>query len=110
MMTLNELGGVRVFGKGQEAWSTEEGRTIASMRAVFDSDFRVPDAEKDEAGPYFALPCHRGKEDYEIHLLDTGEAIVIKDGEMHLCTQKDGKPQVLRYEPFPAYREAACAR
>ena len=110
MTTLNEVGGVRVFGKGQETWSTKEGRMIASMRAVFDSDLPVPDVEKDELGPYFVLPCHRGKKDYEIHLLETGEAIVIKDGGMHLCTQRDGQPQVLRYEPLPAYQEAAHTR
>ncbi len=110
MIALDDVGGVRVFGKGRDAWAKKEGRVIGSTRVVFDSDYRQPDLEKDSVGPYFALPCYRGKPDYEIHLLETGEAIVIKSGVVHLCTHHEGTPRVLAYEPVPAHRDAARLR
>jgi len=48
---------------------------------------------------YFELPCHRGQKDYEIHLLESGDVLVIKDKCMYLCTHRDEMPYVLAFYP-----------
>ncbi len=109
MNTLERVGGVRVYGKDEDAWSYSKGRVICQFPAEFNSDAFFPDTNFSDNR--FELPCHRGKNDYEIHLLESGEAIVFKEGRVYLCTRNtDGKPRVLTFVPVPADKEAASSR
>lgn len=110
MLTISEVGGVRVFGKEEIAWSSADNRRIGSSLAVFDSDVYSPDTEMSSGTPHFVLPCHRGKKGYEIHLTESDEAFVLKEGRVYLCTHHDGKPRVLTYTPVPADRQEASMR
>jgi hypothetical protein len=101
MIILGELGGVRVFGNDADAWKTPEGRKIGSIQAVFDSDIPWPEREIKGEEKYFVLPCHRREKGYQIHLLETGEAIVLKDGCAYFCTLHEEMPLVLEYQAIP---------
>jgi hypothetical protein len=109
MNTLADLGGVRVFGIEAAKWSDAASRFIGTTPAVFDSDVPWPDISFGK-NPHFELPCHRGECDYEIHLLESGDAIIIKNGKMFQCTHRNGKPRVLTFLPVPADREDAQQR
>lgn len=111
MTILREVGGVRVSGKGSDAWTYPEGRLIVTRPAIFDSDVPAPDIEETSFGTMrFVLPCYRGREEYEIHLLDSGEAVILKDGHVYLCTLLNGSPRVLTYLPVPTDRQVASKR
>ena len=109
MNNLASVGGVCVFGTGADKWTQEVGRLIGETPAIFDSDVYSPDTSfGDDA--HFELPCHRGQKDYEIHLLESGDAIVLKEGRVYRCTHRDGKPRVLTFDPVPADKQDALGR
>lgn len=109
MNSLASLGGVRVFGIEADKWTQSTGRLIGTTLAVFDSDVSSPDTSFGD-NAHFELPCHRGQRDYEIHLLESGDAIVLKDGCMYHCTHRDGKPRVLTFDPVPADKQDALSK
>lgn len=95
---LQEVGGVQVFGPGANTWKDSSCRTIKGYEVVFDSDVYMPDVDDG----IFVLPAHRGQTDYQIHLLETGGALVFKDGRIYVCTLQDNVPCIVTFTSFPS--------
>ncbi len=104
MIILKEFDLIRVCGKNAHKWKNENDRLISGHLAVFDSDVFYPDVStgKDK---HFELPCHRGQGDYQIHILENEEALIVKDGSVFLCTLHGGLPVVLKFDPVPVDKQ-----
>lgn len=86
MIAIKEVGGVRIFGKNAYDWLKENQRWIQGYHVEFDSDVYSPDVDTGD----FLFPAHRGQMDYQIHLLENGSALVIKEGRIYLCAKVEG--------------------
>jgi len=109
MKVLREAGGVCIFGDTADDWEDPAERRVGAVPVEFDSDVSAPCVATRHARDYFEFPCCRGEEIYVIHLLESGEALVIKDDKHFLCTIRDGKPRVLEFAPAPADRKVAMS-
>lgn len=98
MIAIKEVGGVCIFGKNAEGWLKENQRWIQGCPVEFDSDVYSPDVDTGS----FLFPAHRGQMDYQIHLLENGSALVIKEGQMYLCTKVEGSPRVITFTTIPS--------
>lgn len=101
MITLSDVGGVQIFGSSAVMWKNPDGRSIKGCRVEFDSDVYSPDVDTGS----FLLPAHRGQMDYQIHLLENGSGLVIKEGRIYLCTYVDNAPRVITFTTVPSDQE-----
>lgn len=98
MIILKELGGIRIFGKNAEGWLKENQRWIQECSVEFDSDVYSPDVDTGS----FLFPAHRGQMDYQVHLLENGSALVIKEGRIYLCVKVEEVPRVITFTTVPS--------
>ncbi len=98
MIVIKEVGGVRIFGKNEEGWLKENQRWIQGCLVEFDSGVSSPDVDTGS----FLFPAHRGQMDYQIHLLENGSALVIKEGRIYLCVKVDRGPRVITFTTVPS--------
>ncbi len=83
MVTLENIGGgVEIFGHNALNWKQPEGRRLYGSPVVFDSKTSEP--WYDERTRRIMLPARPGQQRYTVHLLETGEALVITGGEYFL--------------------------
>ncbi len=97
-LALSDMGGIQVFGHKADTWEYPSCRNIKGREVVFDSDVYSPDVDTLN----FILPAHRGQTDYQIHLLETGGALVFKDGRIYVCTLRDNVPCIVTFTSFPS--------
>jgi hypothetical protein len=98
MHTIKQVGGVRVFGNNTAGWLKENQRRIQGCPVEFNSDVYSPDVDTGS----FLFPAHRGQLDYQIHLLENGGAVVIKEDRVYLCVKVDGMPRVITFTTVPS--------
>jgi hypothetical protein len=98
MIELSKVGGVQIFGHIPYSWLNEKGRRIKGCPVEFDSDVYSPDVDTG----VFLLPAHRGQLNYQIHLLENGCALVIKEGRLYLCTKVNDELRVITFTTVPS--------
>ncbi len=87
-----------MFGIQAEGWLKKNQRLIHGCAVEFDSEFYSPDVDTGS----FQFPAHRGQINYQVHLLENGAAIVIKEDCVYLCTKVDGMPRVIPFTTVPS--------
>jgi len=101
MHVLEKEGGIRVFGKEALAWKNPPTRTVGGVLVEFSSEVDYPAVLHKDANnkiEKFIFPKFVDQHDYEVHLLETGTVIVIKDGWIFLCFVLKEKPQVALFQ------------
>lgn len=96
MIRLNSASGIRIHGASAAKWMQPATRAIGGTIAQFDKDIYEPRVLTGNK-PRFGLPCNRDADGYDIHLLETGDAVIFRRGYVYTCTFHEGKPRVLKY-------------
>lgn len=86
---------VKVWGVNAEKWEFKGGRSINLTRVTFEAETDRP--MYCEIKKAFVLPVPNNPPKYTIHLLGTGEAMIMIDNELYLCTRHKGTPTVFAH-------------
>jgi hypothetical protein len=90
MIVLKEVGNIHVYGHQAERWAVDTGRWVQGYMVEFDRHEREPTI----CDKIFLLPIHKGSGKYHIHVLETGELLVMIGLRFFLCARGEDGPQV----------------
>lgn len=94
VVVLGEFGEIEIRGENACDWKDRAKRLIRGFPVIFDSNTFSPKPILSGNKHSFQFPCFSGHNNYRVHLLSTGDALVFKDGKLYFCTIIKKRPRV----------------